>query len=47
MTMNWDDSAARLALVESVGIKEYNRRITEHIESRPPIYPVNTRFGTL
>ena len=44
--MNWDDPAARLALVESVGTKEYNRLITEHLQ-RHLIRPVSTRFGTV
>jgi len=45
--LNWDSPEARLALIESVGHEEYNRRIQAHINSRPDIYPVNTRFGLL
>jgi hypothetical protein len=45
--MNWDSPEARLALIESVGHEEYNRRLQEHLGSRPDIYPVNTRFGLL
>jgi hypothetical protein len=28
--MNWNDSEARLALVERVGVREYNRLFDEH-----------------
>ena len=28
--MNWDDPAARLALIERVGITEYNRQLEAH-----------------
>jgi hypothetical protein len=45
--MNWDDPSARLALIESVGHEEYNRRIRAHIDARPSIYTVQTRFGLL
>ena len=30
--MNWNDPAARLALIESVGIEAYNARMLEQIE---------------
>jgi hypothetical protein len=29
---NWNDPASRLALLESVGIDEYNRRMQQHID---------------
>jgi len=52
--MDWDDPAARLALIEEVGPEEYNRRIKQHIEDSVvsrvgghAIRPVNTRFGRL
>lgn len=53
--MNWDDPAARLALVERVGHDEYNRLIAEHHEASVvstinghAIRPVNSgRFGRL
>ncbi|MDW9600168.1 hypothetical protein GOA86_17580 [Sinorhizobium meliloti] len=30
--MNWNDPAARLALIEAVGPEEYNRRIKVHFD---------------
>ncbi|THK37629.1 hypothetical protein EHS39_13400 [Ensifer sp. MPMI2T] len=30
--MNWNDPAARLALIEQVGVDEYNRRIKDHFD---------------
>lgn len=52
--MNWDDPAARLALAESVGPDEYNRRVLEHIKKSTiltvnghGIRPVSSRFGRL
>jgi hypothetical protein len=31
MTINWHDPAERLALVERVGVEEYNRQHAEHM----------------
>jgi hypothetical protein len=52
--INWDDPAARLALIEQVGHEEYNRLIKQHIEDSVvarvngyAIRPVGTRFGRL
>jgi hypothetical protein len=45
--MNWDDPEARLRLIESVGVEEYNRQMAEHIAARGPIYTVASRFGML
>lgn len=53
--MNWDDPAARLALIEQVGVEEYNRRIAEHFRQSTIavvnghlIRPVeSSRFGLL
>jgi hypothetical protein len=52
--MNWDDPAARLALIERVGAAEYNRRLLEHqrastiaVVNGYSIRPVGSRFGTL
>jgi len=45
--MNWDDPEARLRLLESVGVEEYNRQMALHIADRGPIYTVPSRFGTL
>ena len=52
--MNWDDPAARAALIESVGAEEYNRRLKAHLDESTvatvngrAIRPVNTQFGLL
>jgi hypothetical protein len=45
--MNWNDPVERLALIESVGVAEYNLRLSNHHESLESIYPVWTRFGQL
>ena len=52
--MNWDDPAERLALIERVGIEEYNRQTREHLEASivsrvggHAIRPVGSRFGKL
>lgn len=52
--MDWDDPAARAALITRVGIAEYNRLHMEHMEASTvsrvaghPIRTVNTRFGRL
>ena len=45
--MNWDSPEERFALIERVGIEEYNRQITAHLNALPSIYPVQSRFGTL
>jgi len=54
MTINWDDPAERLALIERVGADEYNRLAQEHFrkttvatEAGHNIRIVNTRFGQL
>ena len=54
MHIDWDDPAARLALIESVGVQEYNRQAEEH-RSRSAletinghrIRAVNSRFGRI
>jgi hypothetical protein len=52
--MNWDDPSARLALIESVGHVEYNRRMDEHHKKSVletvngyNLSPVGTMFGRL
>jgi hypothetical protein len=52
--MNWDDPAARAALIERVGPKEYERLQQEHFRESAVadvngyrIRPVQTRFGRL
>lgn len=52
--MNWDDPAARAALIESVGADEYNRQFQNHQKESTivninghPIRPIGTRFGRL
>jgi hypothetical protein len=52
--MNWDDPSARAALIERVGVAEYNRQFEAHrlattVETVNgyPIRPTNTRFGRL
>ena len=52
--MDWNDPAARAALIESVGIEEYNRQLRDHMDESTvatvngrAIRPVNTRFGLL
>lgn len=52
--MDWDDPAARLALIEEVGPDEYNRRMQQYHEESVvsrvgghAFRPVNTRFGRL
>lgn len=52
--MNWDDPAARAALIDSVGVQEYNRRFEQHLKDSEvanvgghSIRPVGTRFGRL
>jgi hypothetical protein len=54
VTTNFDDPASRLALIERVGLTEYNRQIQAHIDASVletvaghDIRPVNTRFGRL
>jgi len=53
-SMNWDDPAARLELMDRVGVDEYNRLFAEHVDRTTVatvagriIRPVNTRFGVL
>jgi hypothetical protein len=52
--INWDDPEARLALIESVGVAEYNRQAEAHrtnstieIVNGHRIRPVSSRFGRL
>ena len=52
--IDWDDPSARCALIEKVGIDEYNRLVTKHIKDSiievvngRSIRPINTRFGRL
>lgn len=52
--MNWDDPAARLALVERVGTEEYNRLMRAHQAASAvetvnghAIRPVASRFGRI
>lgn len=52
--MNWDDPAARLALIERVGPDEYNRMLKLHHDASViktvnghAIRPVASRFGRL
>jgi hypothetical protein len=52
--INWDDPAARLALIERVGHEEYSRLIGEHFRKQTitvvngyGIRKINTRFGQL
>ncbi len=52
--MNWNDPAARLALIERVGPAEYNRQIAKHLGlsavatvNGHAIRPVSSRFGKL
>lgn len=52
--IDFDDPSARLALLEKVGIPEYNRLMTEHMKRSVikvvngyGICPVSTRFGRL
>jgi hypothetical protein len=52
--MNWNDPEARLALLEAVGIPEYNRRIEAWIketilgaENGYPLRRIGTRWGAL
>lgn len=54
MKMNWDDPAHRLALIEIVGIPEYNRlhaeqreRETIGTENGYKLRRVGSRFGSL
>lgn len=52
--MNWDDPRDRGALIERVGVEEYNRLHAEHMQATTvsvvagrAIRTVATRFGTL
>lgn len=52
--MNWDDAAARAALIEAVGVTEYNRLHAKHRDDSivetvcgHAIRPVGSRFGRL
>jgi hypothetical protein len=52
--MNWDDPAARLALIEQVGPEAYNEQLRRHLARSVvetvngyPISPTQTRFGRL
>ena len=52
--MNWNDPADRLALVERIGIEEYNKAFEEYVKQTTVvtvgghiIRPVGTRFGRL
>lgn len=52
--INWDNPAARLALIERVGTAEYNRLMAEYREKSivartggHAIRPVSTRYGRL
>jgi hypothetical protein len=52
--MDWNDPEQRLALLESVGLDEYNRRLNEfhnravvQVVNGHGIRPVHTRFGLL
>jgi hypothetical protein len=52
--MNWDDPTERLALIERVGVSEYNRLLREYIAASTcctvnghDIRPVFCRFGRL
>lgn len=55
MSINWDDPACRLALIERVGAEEYSRLFAEHQRRRVvakygghDIYPVRSlRYGQL
>jgi len=54
MEMNWDDPAARAALITAVGAPEFSRRFAEHrqksvvsIVNGYKIYPVGSRWGRL
>lgn len=53
-SINWDDPEARLALIESVGVAEYNRQAEAHRTNSTietvnghRIRPVSSRFGRL
>jgi len=50
--MNWDNPAERLALIQRVGVAEYERRLQEHreqgtlvVENGHAIRPVQCRYG--
>jgi hypothetical protein len=52
--MNWDDPAARAALIEALGPEEYSRRHAEHLRASTiatiaghAIRPVASRYGRL
>jgi hypothetical protein len=51
--MNWDDPVQRFQLAERVGLDEYNKRFTEHINASSEVFngyrirPVSSRFGRL
>lgn len=53
--MDWDDPSARYALIERVGIEEYNRLFAEHIiastvatvASRPIRVVVSQQWGRI
>lgn len=54
MTIDWDDPAERLALIERVGAQEYSRQRADHIRDRTietvngyRIYLIRSRFGNL
>jgi hypothetical protein len=53
-TMDWDDAAARVRLIENVGPGEYKRRFEEHCRESTvlvvngyPIRRTGSRFGRL
>lgn len=54
MSIDWSDPVARLRLIESVGIEEYNRQIEAHLAASVvaraagrAINRIQTRWGTL
>jgi hypothetical protein len=54
MSINWNDPAERLGLIERVGSREYNRLFAEHVQTTTVsivngygIRPVGSRFGRI
>lgn len=52
--INWNDPVARLRLIESVGLDEYNRQVEDHMRASVVataggrnIRKIQTRFGEL
>jgi|AmaraimetFIIA100_FD_contig_41_5143602_length_394_multi_4_in_0_out_0_1 hypothetical protein len=52
--MNWNDPEHRLALIERVGVAEYNRQFDRHraastvaVVNRHAIRPLGSHFGTI